>query len=88
MQESNLEVPTELRELVVKSVDQAEKAFGFFFDAANRSLVTTPPAAADLGSEAAAAPPRKLSRRSDQCCIRRTRLAQHVARLEIPRIFF
>lgn len=39
---ADLEVPTELRELVVRSVDQVEKAFSFFFDAAKGSLVTLP----------------------------------------------
>lgn len=39
---TDLKVPTELRELVVRSVDQVEKAFSFFFDAAKGSLVTVP----------------------------------------------
>ena len=49
MAEPKLEVPAELRDLVEKSVDQAEKAFAMFFDAANKSVasVSTP------GTEAA-----------------------------------
>jgi phasin len=44
MVEPKLEVPAELRDLVEKAVDQAEKAFGMFFDAANKSVasVSTP----------------------------------------------
>lgn len=44
MAEPKLEVPAELRDLVEKAVDQAEKAFGIFFDAANKSVssVSTP----------------------------------------------
>ena len=34
MIEPKLEVPAELRELAEKTIDQAEKAFGMFFDAA------------------------------------------------------
>jgi phasin len=38
MADPKLEVPAELRDLVEKAVDQAEKAFGMFFDAANKSV--------------------------------------------------
>ena len=34
MIEPKLEVPAELRDLAEKTIDQAEKAFGMFFDAA------------------------------------------------------
>ena len=37
-----LEVPAELRELAEKTIDQAERAFGLFFDAARRSTATAP----------------------------------------------
>jgi len=42
MTEPNLEVPAELRELAEKTIDQAERAFGLFFDAARRSTSTAP----------------------------------------------
>ena len=42
MTEPNLEVPGELRELAEKTIDQAERAFGLFFDAARRSTSTAP----------------------------------------------
>ena len=40
MIEPKLEVPTELRDLAEKTIDQAEKAFGMFFDAANKSVTS------------------------------------------------
>ena len=40
MSEPKLEVPAELRELAEKTIDQAEKAFGMFFDAANKSITS------------------------------------------------
>ena len=42
MTEPKLEVPAELRELAEKTIDQAERAFGLFFDAARRSTSTAP----------------------------------------------
>jgi phasin len=42
MMEPKLEVPTELRDLAEKTIDQAEKAFGMFFDAANKSIASVP----------------------------------------------
>src|SRR5690349_3232028 len=47
MTEPKLEVPAELRQLAEKTIDQAEKAFGLFFNAARRST--------RLGSTSAAA---------------------------------
>jgi len=41
MTEPNLEVPAELRE-AEKTIDQAERAFDLFFDAARRSSSTAP----------------------------------------------
>ena len=38
MIEPKLEVPAELRDLAEKTIDQAEKAFGMFFDAANNDF--------------------------------------------------
>jgi Phasin protein len=43
MTEPKLEVPAELRELAEKTIDQAERAFGMFFDAARRSTSTAAP---------------------------------------------
>ena len=37
MTEPKLEVPSELRDLAEKTIDQAERAFGLFFDAANKA---------------------------------------------------
>ena len=42
MTEPKLEVPAELRELAEKTIDQAERAFGLFFDAARRSTSSAP----------------------------------------------
>ena len=40
MTEPDLEVSADIRELVGKTIDQTEKAFSFFFDAANASMVS------------------------------------------------
>jgi len=42
MAEPKLEVPAELRELAEKTIEQAEKAFGMFFDAASKSMTSIP----------------------------------------------
>ena len=42
MTEQKLEVPTDIRELVAKTIDQTERAFSFFFDAANASILSEP----------------------------------------------
>ena len=42
MIEPKLEVPAELRDLAEKTIDQAEKAFGMFFEAATKSMTTVP----------------------------------------------
>jgi hypothetical protein len=53
MTEPKLEVPAELRELAEKSIDQADRAFGLFFDAAFRSAAATPtPVLAEVGLKA------------------------------------
>jgi DNA-binding transcriptional regulator/RsmH inhibitor MraZ len=41
MIETRLDVPAELRELAEKAVDQAEQAFGLFFDSARKSTSAT-----------------------------------------------
>ena len=52
MIEPKLEVPAELRELAEKTIDQAEKAFGFFFDAASKSIASVPNPGADISKQA------------------------------------
>ena len=52
MIEPKLEVPGELRELAEKTIDQAEKAFSMFFDAAGKSMVSVPGAGAEISKQA------------------------------------
>jgi phasin len=52
MTESKLEVPAELRDLAEQTIDQAEKAFGMFFDAASKSIATIPSPATDISKQA------------------------------------
>jgi phasin len=52
MTEPKLEVPAELRDLAEKTIDQAEKAFGMFFDAANRSITSIPNPGTDMSKQA------------------------------------
>lgn len=54
MTEPKLEVPAELRELAEKSIDQAEKAFGLFFDAAGKSMSSLPGAGTEVSKQALA----------------------------------
>ena len=42
MSEPKLEVPAELRDLAEKTIDQAERAFGMFFEAASKSVAVDP----------------------------------------------
>ncbi len=53
MIEPKLEVPAELRDLAEKTIDQAEKAFGMFFEAAGKSM-TMPGPATDISKQALA----------------------------------
>jgi len=48
MTEPKFEVPAELRELAEKTIDQAERAFGLFFEAARRSTATAPTPVSEL----------------------------------------
>ena len=41
--ETRLDVPIQLRELAVISIDNIEKAFAFFFDAATKSIAPNSP---------------------------------------------
>jgi phasin len=52
MIEPKLEVPAELRELAEKTIDQAEKAFGMFFDAASKSMTSVPGAGTEISKQA------------------------------------
>ncbi len=54
MTEPKLEVPVELRNLAEKTIEQAERAFGMFFDAAGKSIATVPGAASDVSKQALA----------------------------------
>src|SRR3954464_11709936 len=52
MTEPKLEVPAQLRELAEKTIDQAEKAFGMFFDAAGKSMTSMPGAGTEISKQA------------------------------------
>src|ERR1700694_6329198 len=52
MMEPKLEVPAELRKLREKTIDQAEKAFGMFFDAANKSIASIPTPGTEMSKQA------------------------------------
>jgi phasin len=52
MTEPKLEVPAEVRDLAEKTIDQAEKAFGMFFDAANKSVASIPAPASEISRQA------------------------------------
>src|SRR6478609_1976338 len=54
MIEPKLEVPTELRNLAEKTIDQAEKAFGMFFEAATKSMSSVPGPGTDVSKQALA----------------------------------
>ncbi|MBR1120075.1 phasin [Bradyrhizobium lablabi] len=54
MIEPKLEVPAELRDLAEKTIDQAEKAFGMFFDAAAKSMATVPSPGTEISKQALA----------------------------------
>jgi phasin len=52
MTEPKLEVPAELRDLVEKTIDQTERAFGMFFDAANKSVASMPNPGTEISKQA------------------------------------
>ena len=52
MFEPKLEVPAELRDLAEKTIDQAEKAFGMFFDAANKSVTAVSSPGSEISKQA------------------------------------
>lgn len=51
MTEPKVEVPVELRELAAKTLDQVEKAFSMFFDAARRSTAAIPTSSVELSKQ-------------------------------------
>jgi len=52
MNPPKLEVPAELRNMAEKSIDQAEKAFEMFFDAAKKSIDSIPHPTAEMSKKA------------------------------------
>ena len=52
MSEPKLEVPAELRELAERTIEQAERAFEMFFEAANKSVGTIPGQATNISRQA------------------------------------
>jgi hypothetical protein len=52
IKEPKFEVPTELRDLAAKAIDQTETAFGFFFDAARKSVDSIPYPTASISRRA------------------------------------
>ena len=52
MAEPKLEVPAELRDLAEKTIDQAERAFGMFFEAANKSVTSMPNPGTEISKQA------------------------------------
>ena len=52
MSEPKLEVPAELRNMAETTIEQAEKAFGMFLDAANKSIASIPHPTAEMSKKA------------------------------------
>jgi phasin len=52
MVEPKLEVPAELRDLAEKTIEQAERAFGMFFDAASKSMASMPGGGSEISKQA------------------------------------
>src|SRR6201995_5209829 len=52
MVEPKLEVPAELRDLADKTIEQAEKAFGMFFEAAGKSMSSVPGGGTEISKQA------------------------------------
>src|SRR5689334_20412010 len=52
MVEPKLEVPAELRDLAEKTIEQAEKAFGMFFEAAGKSMSAMPGGGSEISKQA------------------------------------
>ena len=54
MIEPKLEVPAELRDLADKTIEQAERAFSMFFDAASKSMTSVPGGGNEISKQALA----------------------------------
>jgi len=52
MVEPKLEVPAELRDLAEKTIEQAERAFGMFFEAAGKSMASVPGGGSEISKQA------------------------------------
>src|ERR1700753_3469503 len=52
IEQPKLEVPAELRELAEKTIDQAEKAFGMFFEAASKSMTSVSGPGSEISKQA------------------------------------
>jgi phasin len=52
MMEPKLEVPPELRDLAEKTIEQAERAFKMFFDAASKSMTSIPGPGTEISRQA------------------------------------
>ncbi len=52
MSEPKLEVPAELRDMAEKTIDQAERAFGMFFEAASKSVAAIPTPGTEISKQA------------------------------------
>ncbi len=52
MNTPKVEVPTELRNLAERAIEQTEQAFGMFFDAANKSVAAVPLPTMELSKRA------------------------------------
>jgi phasin len=52
MIEPKLEVPVELRDLAEKTIEQAERAFRMFFDAASKSMASVPGGGTEISKQA------------------------------------
>ena len=52
MNQPKFEVPAEVRDMAEKTIEQAEKAFGMFLDAANKSLASIPLPTTEMSKKA------------------------------------
>ena len=52
MSAPKLEVPAELRNMAVKTIEEAEKAFAMFLDAANKSVASIPHPTIEMSKKA------------------------------------
>ena len=77
MVQPKLEVPAELRDLAEKTIDHAEKAFGMFFDAANKSIASMPNPGTEISKQALS-----LTERNIQAAFEHARKLVHATDLQ------